>query len=181
MHRDLIDIQKILQENNIMTCFSGRFSQGLIEEMGEAVKKHMESEEKPKTKIFNVFSIFIEQTQNIKNYVASKEGYDLSQKIETTSIVCIGKLDEEYFIHSGNMVENKDIPYLQEKLDAVVGKSKEELKQLYKEHIKKNLEPGESGAGIGLIDIARKASRPVSYSFNAMDSDYSFYEIKVIV
>lgn len=141
----------------------------------------MAGEEKTKTEIFNVFSIFIEQTQNIKNYIAAKAAQGLSREIETSSIVCIGKTDEGYFVHAGNMVENRDIPYLKEKLDALSGKSKEELKQLYKEHMKKNLDPEQSGAGMGLIDIARKAAKPVSYSFNPLGSDYSFYEIKVMV
>lgn len=181
MAQDLINIQRTLQESKILTCFSGKFSQGLIEEMGEAVKKHMESEEKPRNAIFNVFSIFIEQSQNIKNYVASKEGSDDSQQIEASCIVCIGKEAEGYFIHSGNMIDNRDIPDLQQKLDQVADKSKEELKQLYKAQIKKDYAPEKSGAGIGLIDIARKASQPVSYSFFEMGSHHSFYEIKVIV
>lgn len=52
MSSRLTDIQSILGVQGIITCFSGRFSQGLIEEIGEAVKKHMETEDKPKNDIF---------------------------------------------------------------------------------------------------------------------------------
>ncbi|MDP4094003.1 MAG: SiaB family protein kinase [Bacillota bacterium] len=177
----LTDIQNILGTSKILTCFSGRFSQGLIEEMGEAVKKHMECEEMPKNAIFNVFSIFIEQTQNIKNYTATKEGSPNYNTIAGNSIVCIGNTENNYFIWSGNYIENSDIEPLRKKLELVSKANKDELKLLFREQMKKELEPGKNGAGIGLIDIARKASSPIEYSFEKVDDSFYFYEIKVIV
>jgi len=181
LNSKLIDIQKNLQASNILTCFSGRFSQGLIEEMGEAVKKHMESEEKPKNDIFSVFSIFIEQTQNIKNYMATKIDKDIYSYFSKSSIVCIGKNQEEYFIWSGNLIENHDIKKLENKLEIVSKASKDELKMLYKEQLKNNSEPDNIGAGIGLIEIARKAKKPIEYNFEYFENGFSFYEIRVVV
>lgn len=181
MAMKLTDLQNILGTSKILTCFSGRFSQGLIEEMGEAVKKHMESEEKPKSDIFNVFSIFVEQTQNIKNYLSVKEDDSTYNPYVGNAIVCIGKMDETYFVWSGNVIENSDIEPLEKKLEMVIKADKDELKKLYKEQLKKELDPGKNGAGIGLIDIARKASQPIEYSFDKIDDKFSFYEIKVIV
>jgi hypothetical protein len=177
----LTNIQSMLGENQVLICFSGRFSQGIIEELGEAIKKRMENEDKSKNDIYNVFSIFIEQTQNIKNYVAAKEGGQMYEQISNSSIVCIGKAEDRYFIWSGNVIENPDIQPLREKLVLVSGLSKEELKKIYKETIKREIEPGSRGAGIGLIDIARKATFPVEYSFETIDETVSFYQIRVIV
>jgi len=181
MSSRLTDIQSILGVQGIITCFSGRFSQGLIEEIGEAVKKHMEAEDKPKNDIFNVFSIFVEQSQNIKNYVIRKEGSSGCNRIASSAIICIGKGETGYFIWSGNIVENSDIAPLHAKLNTVVGASKDELKRLYKEQMKKDPEPGQLGAGVGFIDIARKASMPIEFSFEKVDEKFSFYEIKVSV
>ncbi len=181
MDNKLIEMQRLLGENGIIICFSGRFTQGLIEELGEAIKKHMESEEKPQNNIFNVFSIFIEQSQNIKKYVVSKENSNVYEDISASGIVCIGKSNDGYFIRSGNSVENIDVPVIKTGLDRVIGKSKDELKLMYKEQLKKELEPGKNGAGIGFIDMARKASRPIEYSIKRIDDIYSFYEIMVIV
>lgn len=181
LNSKLTDIQKILGTSNILTCFSGKFSQGLIEEMGEAVKKHMESEDRPRNDIFSVFSIFIEQTQNIKNYMATKVDKDFYSLFSNSSIVCIGNNTEEYFIWSGNLIEKHDIEKLESKLKIVSNANKEELKQLYKEQLKKNLEPNNAGAGIGLIEIARKARKPIQYHFEYLENEFAFYEIKVIV
>jgi hypothetical protein len=181
MDNKLVEMQGLLSDNGIIICFSGRFSQGLIEELGEAITKHMESEERPRNNIFSVFSIFIEQSQNIKKYVVSKEKSKAYEAISDSGIVCIGKTNDGYFIRSGNAVENTDVLNLRTSLDRVIGKSKDELKLLFKEQMKKEVEPGKNGAGIGFIDMARKASQPIEYSIKKIDDTYSFYEIRVIV
>jgi hypothetical protein len=182
MEAKLTDIQKMLETHHILICFSGRFSQGLIEEMGMAVKNRMESEARSKSAIHNVFSIYIEQTQNIKNYTSRKKGSQIGDIIaDSSSIVCIGTLDEAYFICSGNLIENSDVELLRAKLDLIAGLNKDQLKQLYKEQLKKEIISGDNGAGIGLIEIARKASLPVEYSFDRVDDNFSFYEIKVVI
>ena len=70
---------------------------------------------------------------------------------------------------------------LSEQLDLISGLNKDELKKLYKEQLKKDVLPGQNGAGMGLIDIARKSSVPIEYSFEARDKSFSFYELKAIV
>jgi len=181
MKSKLTDIQAILGSSGVITCFSGRFSQGLIEEIGEAVKKHMENEERPPNAIYNVFAVFIEQTQNIKNYIISKEGSSAYNNIVSSAIICIGKTENGHFIWSGNMIENTDIAPLQDRLSTVANANKEELKKLYKEQMKKDPDPGKNGAGIGVIDFARRASQPIEFSFEKINETFSFYEIKVIV
>lgn len=177
----LINIQKVLEENSILTCFSGRFSQRLIEEMGEAIKEHMQRDKKNKSQIYNVFSIFIEQCQNIRNYTLSKQGQDSYFEIAESSIVCIGKNNDNYFIWSGNVVENIDVDPLIQWLSLIKNSSKDELKELYKDKIKNSCEISDNGAGVGLISIARKSSRPIEYSFKEVNHGFSFYELKVSI
>jgi hypothetical protein len=181
MEAKLTEIQKILGSNNILTCFSGRFSQGLIEELGAAIKNYLKSEASSKSVIYNVFSVYIEQTQNIKNYTSSKENGPAGKAIANSSIVCIGTTDKAYFIWSGNLVENSDVGLLRDRMEFIAGRNKDELKQIYKEQLKKEIIPGKRGAGLGLIDIARKASLPIEYSFQRIDDQFSFYEIKVVI
>lgn len=181
MDNNLKELQSMLQNNNMLISFSGKFSQGIIEELGEAIKKHMEAEDMPKNDIYNVFAIFIEQTQNIKNYSMKKEGTVTYNRIANSGIVSIGKLESAYFIWSGNVIERDDEDKLRDKLEQLRALDKLELKKLYKEQIKKQLEPGSTGAGIGLTDIARKSSQPIEYSIEKLDDRFSFFQIKVLV
>ncbi len=181
MKSRLTDIQDVLGSSGISICFSGRFSQGLIEEIGDAVKMHMESEDRPKNDIFNVFSIFVEQSQNIKNYVISKEQSPGRNRIASSATICIGQEDDRYFVWSGNIMENSDVAPLLAKLNKLVGVSKDELKKLYKVQIMSDLNPEQTGAGIGLIDIAKRSSQPLEFSVDNLDETYSRFELKVIV
>lgn len=181
MDNNLLELQSTLRNNGILISFSGRFSQGIIEELGDAIRKHMEAEDRPKNDIYNVFGIFIEQTQNIKNYSSKKINTDIYTTIADSGIVSIGKLDSGYFIWSGNIIENCDKQVLQEKLERLTALDKTELKKLYKDKLRQQVDPDSIGAGIGLIDIARKASFPIEYSIKELDDRFSFFQIKVIV
>lgn len=181
MNYKLLQVQNTLRQNGIMICFSGRLSQGLIEEYGQAVKTYLETEDRPKNQIFNVFSIFIEQTQNIKNYCAGKKGTDEFDRIVQSAIVTIGKEENGYSISSGNLVANEDIPRLTAAVDLLTGLDKDGLKQLYKEKLREELPPGSSSAGLGLVDIARKSSMPLEYSVTAVEDSLSFFTLKAIV
>lgn len=181
MEMSLLKLQNDLRNMGMLISFSGRFSQGIIEELGDAIKKHLEAEYTPKNEIFNVFAIFIEQTQNIKNYSVKKSGSSFHEKISSSGIISIGKLDAGYFIWSGNLIENTDAEALSEKLDFLAKQSKDELKRLYKEQLRKELPEDSLGAGVGLIEIARKSSRPLEYSIVKQDDNFSFFELRVVV
>lgn len=181
MKNNLIELQNILRQNGILISFSGKFSQGIIEELGDAIKKYMEDEERPQNDVFNVFAIFIEQSQNIKNYSKKNENSIYYDKISNSGIVNIGKSENEYFIWSRNLIKNSDIAVLTQKLESIKKMDKSELKKYYKEQIKKDVPIDSLGAGVGLIEIARKASKPIEYSINKADEEFSFYELRVIV
>jgi uncharacterized protein YqgQ len=176
----LYEVQNVLRENGILISFSGKLSQALIEEYGEAVKKYLETEERPKSEVFNVFSVFIEQTQNIKNYVGSKEGSSSFERIASSSIVTIGKTEDGHFICSGNMVETRDLDKLLEKIDRLARLDKTELKKLYKE-VMMSEQPEQGGAGLGIIEMARKSSKPLEYSLTKLDESLTFFTLKAVV
>lgn len=181
MEMNLLDLQKLLQNNGVLISFSGRFTQAIIEELGEAVKKYLETEAISQNETYNVFSVFIEQTQNIKNYSFQKRGLPLGDRIANSGIVAIGKSEDGYFVSAGNLVENKDIAVIVSKLNEILMHDKVGLKKLYKEQMKKEIPPGSTGAGLGLIDMARRASKPLSHSVVSLDDQISFFTLKVYV
>lgn len=181
MEPNLFDLQKILQNYGILISFSGRFSQEIIEELGDAVKKYLETESISQNDTYNVFSIFIEQTQNIKNYSGMKSNCLYGDKIANSGIVTIGKSEIGHFVSSGNLMERQDADALMAKLGIISSSDKVGLKKMYKEQLKKDIPLDSIGAGLGLIDMARKASRPIEYSLIKMDHEFSFFTLKVYV
>ncbi|MDF2564028.1 MAG: hypothetical protein K0Q53_423 [Massilibacillus sp.] len=180
MNLNLLDLQRHLQKNGVLITFSGRFTQEIIEELGDAVKKYMETES-TQHKTHDVFAVFIEQTQNVKNYASSQSEFANGEKIANSGIVAIGKDAEGYFVSSGNMLTTTDVELLKDKLAVITSLDKIGLKKLYKEQIKKTLDPESTGAGLGLIDMARRASGKLQYSIQDIDEQLSFFTLKVQV
>lgn len=174
-------IQTLLREQGILISFAGKLSQSLIEEYGAAVKSYLQNESRPENEIFLIFSIFIEQTQNINNYCAGKKNSPYYETITQSSIVTIGKAGTGHFICSGNVIEKSDVTQLTSFIDPLIGMDKHSLRRLYKDRLRGDSAPGASGAGLGLIDMARKAQEPLQYSVAELDEQLSFFTLKAVL
>lgn len=181
MKNNLLFVQNMLRDNGILISFAGRLSQGLIEEYGTAVKSYLETEERPQNEIFHIFSIFIEQTQNIKNYCSLKQNSRFHEAITDSCIVTIGKTDSGHFICSGNVVDKEDLEPLIARIDPLIRMDKAGLRQLYKEKLREDKPDGSDSAGVGLIEIARKARQPLEYTVTGLDEHLSFFTLKAVV
>jgi hypothetical protein len=169
-----------MQDEGMLLCFNGPFFHEIIEALGTAMRKCLETAELKKTVLMDVFSVYIELTQNVKNYAALKARTETERQEIGNGAIIIGKSPEGYWVSSRNLVEKEDIPTLTERLDKIAASSKQQLKALYKEQMRKP--PGPTGAGLGLIDIARRAARPLEYSFTAAAGDHcSFFRIHVVI
>ena len=181
MANNLFDLQQVLRSHGVLISFSGRFSQEIIEELGDAVKKYLETESISQTEIYNVFSIFIEQTQNIKNYCAKKNGGPAGERIANSAIVTIGKASTGHFVHAGNLIETDDAAGIRARLDQLSVMDKADLKKYYKELLKADVSSNSMGAGLGLTDMARKSSLPLEYTVVRIDEEFSFFTLKAYV
>lgn len=175
---NLFQLKERLDSAGALITFSGSFSHTIIEELGTAVRKYLESEEVQKSSLMDVFSVYVEAAQNVRNYTAGKEG---DSTIANSSILVIAKRDQRYEVHAGNLVDNADIPGFTARIQALVGVDKAGLKALYKEQLRKERPPGAVGAGLGLIDMARRATQPLEFEFTPVDAEHSFFSLRVVV
>lgn len=182
MNLNLYDFYQNAKAKNIVFYYCGPVAHASIEGVAQTLRKNLEYEEAGNITSQSVFSVFVEQMQNILNYsaerLASTEMQDNEMRV---GVVVIGHEQKSYFILCGNKVYNKDIPGLTQKLESVRHLNKEELKALYKERRRMEPDPESKGAGLGLIEMARKGTEPLEYSFLPIDQDFSFFTIKVVV
>jgi hypothetical protein len=173
----LYDYKKELKEKGIIFSFSGPMSHEIIEGIGSAIRTKISEGENGDRKVaLKVFSIFVEQVENVINYSVEKD--PLSSEM-SFGIVVIGKDDDTYFISGGNQIENEKVQKLEEMLNKLNQMDKDELKAYYKEKRRADREGDSKGAGIGFIEMARKASAPMEFNFKPIDEDNSFFTIKI--
>jgi hypothetical protein len=180
---DIFDLYKNLKGEGIIFCFCGSTSQAVVEGIGETLRQRMELEGVGTNVINKVFSVFIEQIHNILHYSAEKIPDDQTVEDELRfGIVLVGRLNGGYYVRCGNFVSNTHLKTLSTLLEEIRGMDKDELKTLYKER-RRSAEPadGSKGAGLGFIEMARKASEPLKFDFTAVDDDSSFFSITTII
>lgn len=182
MKLDLYDFYQKAKGKNIIFYYCGPVAHASIEGVAQTLRKNLEYEEVGKLTAQSVFSVFIEQMQNILNYSAERvPNQDNVENELRVGVVVIGHEQNGYFILCGNKVYNCDVPGLTDKLECVRHMNKDELKTLYKERRRMDPDPESKGAGLGLIEMARKGSEPVEYSFLPIDQEFSFFTISVVV
>jgi hypothetical protein len=90
----------------------------------------------------------------------------------------VGKNDNKnYIISSGNMIDSKNIETLKEKIEKVNKLNKEELKLYHREVRKEGKYAHEKGAGLGIIEIAKKTTKNIEYKITQIDEENSYIEI----
>ena len=177
---NLFSLRGHLGEAGALITFSGSFSHSLIEELGVAVRKYLETDHIQKSAMMDVFSVYVEASQNVRNYTTLKlKNGDVS--IGQSSIVVIARRETHYEVHAGNMIEKADVEPLRQRLEVLRKLDKLGLKAIYKEQLRKERPPNAYGAGLGLIDMARRSSAPLEFDFADIDEDYSFFSLRVVV
>jgi len=178
---DLFEVKEQLRGAGILISFSGSFSHSLIEELGTAVKKYLESAESRPSAMMDVFSVYIEAAQNVRNYSERRLAAGASKADLDANILVIARRHEHYEISSGNAVDHADVAGLTARLERLAGLDKAGLKALYKEQLRRERAPDDDGAGLGLIEMARRASEPLRYGFTPIDGGSSYFSLTVVI
>lgn len=167
-------LHSTLKNKKIILAFEGGFTQSLttnILALTEQRLSQIHEVEAVKKKVFNVM---VECLQNIAKHA------DEAQKPHdwmNDGIFMIGKDEYGYFLVSGNFIKNVEVPLLEAKINYVNSLEKEDLARLYKTKLQATTLSDKGGAGLGLIDIARKSGQKLDYHFLKIDHNLTFYTL----
>ena len=157
---DLYALREHFTRQRILLCFNGPISRSLIEEIGNALKNYLLAERAQPSAATDVFATYIEMSQNIRHYSAD-HGYG-EQEASATVVIARDEADR-YTVSAGNLVEIEDGRALTARIAALAPLDKAQLKAAYKEQLRKPRESLPSkGAGLGLLDIARRSTAPLA-------------------
>ena len=173
---DLHALRTSFSRQNILLCFNGPISAPLIEEIGTALRKHMENIDESPSAVSDVFSVYIEMAQNIRHYAQQHQC-----EHEASTIVISRDDDGRYIICAGNVVEDDDGRQLVSRIRGLAELDKAALKAAFKTQLRQPRETLGRGAGLGLIDMARKASQALSCALQPLTGGRSLFSLRVIL
>lgn len=177
---DLFELRKTLVHSGVMFAYSGYMTEQVRLAVGETLRQKLSMEDANTKTIRSVFAVFVEQMQNVIRYSAEKVP---EEQIEDTSelsfgVLTIGKEGGDYVLLSGNLIRREDVERVSAKLNEIQGMDHDQLKRHYKLKLKEGPDEFSRGAGIGFIEIARRASRPIEFDFTDVDERHSFFALK---
>lgn len=183
----LHELQSRLQAQGISFAYCGCITESMLTGVASALKHKLQSDDIDTRTIRSVFAVFVEQMQNIIRYSAEHvtEQSDGSasdpERRSSYGILTIGQVGEDIVVHSGNLIDSADVPVMRARLLDLQGKSTEELRAEYKSRLRGSDSELGQGAGVGFIEIARRASKPIEFEFETVDDEHAFFAIKATI
>lgn len=171
---ELTNYYNISLPDEVLVSFRGEGSEekfaSVLEESDEALHG-LKMRSKIRKKLYH---IVVEALQNMHHHAEETHHPE-------SAMFILGKEDEDYWIITGNYVRIDEVEKLKDHLAQVNATSPEDLKRLYRERLACGDVSEKGGAGLGIIDIARRSGNPLSYEFAPAQGEYVFFYLKIKV
>ena len=175
---DIFTYCKTLREDQVILSHSGALDGEMIDIILQLADKRLvmlKTRRGIKKKIIN---ILVECLQNSFHY--SLENQDVEPLISSPFLVIV-KEEECYMVFAGNHVTKDRAGFLKTRLDEIKSLSDTELREYYMKGLNKEELPVNGGAGLGLMDIARRAGRKIDFELTEIEDEYLFFALQIEV
>jgi Family of unknown function (DUF6272) len=189
---ELFGFRSQLRRSGIMFAYCGYVTEPVLSGVGDALKQRLVIEDTDTKTVRSVFAVFVEQMQNIIRYSAEKGASPSAANGEPGAgagaaselrygIMTIGREADGFVVKAGNLVDKSDVERLRARLEQIRSADRDTLKAMYKETLKAEPEAGSKGAGVGFIEIARRATRPIAFDFAEVDDQFAFFALEAVI
>jgi len=176
---NLNDYYREMLEGEVIVSYKGAPSQPLFDGILSVADERLAALEQKSKIRKKVYHIMIEALQNVYHHTQG-EGVQKSESPETVLFV-LSKHTTGYEISTGNYIPTSLVATLQAHIERINRSSADEIKQLYREQLHGGEVSVKGGAGLGIIDIARRSGEKLVYAFEDTGEDNSFFSLKVKV
>lgn len=175
------EYSSMIKNLDISIIYSGPLWDDGMRGIAEMVREHLSHEKIPGIAAKSIFSVFIEQVTNVLMYSAEKEQYTApgSETVEVpTGMLLLGQRGKKFFIQTGNAISCNNIALIKGRIDHLNSLDKQELRKLHKRQLTEGDDnPNSKGAGLGLIEIARRSTAPIEYTFEPIDEHTQYFTL----
>lgn len=172
-----------MESEEIILSFKGDITQDLLSSVYQIVETRLGNvQEEPRIRK-KMYNILVECLQNVYHHMESfkSDNHKTDFDANSSAIFIIGRGKESYKIVTGNFILNSKVEELKGKIDKISAMSHDELRAYYVEQLSSSELSDKGGAGLGMIDIARKSGQKLEYSFQPVSDMYSFFSLAVFV
>jgi hypothetical protein len=166
--QSVINLRHEMREEGVIMAYNGEISDELMISLGVILRNHFEAMGDGQKKARSVFSLFVEQVQNLIWHTRGEE--------RAAGMIVIAEDGDEVTLVCGNRVDRDKAEVLKQTLESIQGVDKETIRQLYREGLSKSGSHEGPGAGLGLLQLARQSKQPLTFAFvETSDGDVEYF------
>lgn len=180
--KNVMMFKEKMGEGHANIVYFGKVTQPTIDGITDMMESQMQDEGLPRKATKRVYHVMIEALQNICKHADSTAEYassDLERGLAQEGIFVIGNNESEYYVTTGNQIENENVVHLRNMLDHINALDKDGLRELYKEKMEAGSISKVGGAGLGFIDIKKKTGTEYEYYFDPIDEKFCFFVLTI--
>lgn len=169
-------LYKEMEKDNLGYIYRGRFTQEITDNILLLSENKLEKEEQSAKTKKRVYSILVECLQNITRHQDDTG----DESPDSLGYFVLQKKMDKYYITTGNLIDRSNISYIEQLIAKINSLEKEELKSYYKEILEEGHFSNKGGAGLGLIDMARKSGNKLQYFFREINESFSYFYLHTV-
>ncbi|MCL2699319.1 MAG: SiaB family protein kinase [Defluviitaleaceae bacterium] len=180
---DMNEYTGMINKLNINIIYSGPMWEDGIKGLADMIRAHLDHDSLPGSAAKSIFSVFVEQVTNMLMYSAETQSFAGLNNCPVdipVGMLVLGHKNNMFFIQTRNAVKNENVAFIKGRIDHLNTLDKKELRQYHREKLRSEDDNPESkGSGLGLIEIARRATEPIGYKFEPFNESMSYFTMAV--
>lgn len=173
--KSVLNIYDEMSENGISIVYLGEFHHQITKMFTSMAEEDMDRKDEERSTIRKVYSVMVETLQNM-----AKHSDEITDKFNVgKGLFLIGKKDDNYYIITSNKVSVSKKNDLEKAIKQVNSANRDELREMYRKQMTEGSLNEKGGAGLGLIEIAKRTRNKLVYQFLPFNESSFFFILKV--
>ncbi len=166
---DLISrMRNKMQRENLLFVYRGLVTTGNSVPLLMLIEKEMENAEYGLIGRKRLFMFVVESLQNV-----SKHGDQ--DELTNMSLVAYSKANGGYTVTTGNVISSDQVIDLRRRLEEINRLNPDEIRSVYRQMLGNSALSSTGGAGLGLIEMAKKTGNKLDYDFLELNKKSSYF------
>lgn len=170
-------LYRLFLDQKIQWVFCGKFTSEKTDLIIRFFENFLDQENIIQKIQKRAFYIFVEGIQNVLRHQSSPENISPLYN----GFLLFQQEGQQIAFTMGNIIPGAQEQTIAERLDVLNKMNRDELNEYYKKVLKNEVLSEKGGAGLGLIEIARKSQNLLKYHFAKLDEDYSIFYLQMVV
>lgn len=168
-----------LLAREIIIAYDGDVTHQIMKAFTSLIEEKLESERENEGIIRKLYHLLVECLQNINRHAEGLFEEGAESDFPGRGALLVSRTKQHYRIITANIIRKDRVPELKIFLEKINELTHEELIEMYKEKLMEGKLSAKGGAGLGFIDIKRKAGNKLEFMFIENDEETSYFLFNV--